>query len=577
MKKFENMTIPGDKWFMVLGIKTIVLTVLYISLHFIGNYNYGDILDPQNTKLEYLSGDQILVVTEFNKTEIILTDSILLNKKLLFSKDSLVRQNIFKYICNLYPDIDLSETKKLKEFITVMDLNNIKPLLSKYPIRIHSLFWLGNKWIYLELTFWALFGVLANLLYNVAEQIRNKSFTKYEIPVHVAKILYSPFCVIIIYICYNTINEQPHDIQYTLYSLAVAFLLGFFSGRMIDLLNRIKDLLLPLGKSSTDNTTGATATETEIENLPVAGTEIIEEAMSEKGEEWINSFPNVTGFSIRNKIIEGTESKDIALIFKVNKKEAELEFGKIPKLISFTAKDGKKYKIITDVLEEPIPTPNVVAINKSPFPLGTSVSREHSGSTGSVGLIVKKPGDEESKYIISCYHVLCAPELKMQNKTFTNNNNTATIRCASFADNGTNNIGYTIEGKLDSVSDFAVAKLNDGYIINNTIFDWNITPRGLSRVLESDKGKTIKMTGRTSGKKTGKIKSQKAAQLITYTGASQYFSKLIEIDPISQGGDSGTAVIDENDCVIGLIIAGNKFSSYVLPLNEFMNTNKYFI
>jgi hypothetical protein len=314
-----------------------------------------------------------------------------------------------------------------------------------------------------------------------------------------------------------------------------------------------------------------------VENLIPATPKIIEEFIKEKGIEWVNSFPNVTGFAIRNKIADGKETNECALIFKVAKKEIELAFGKIPKLIKYHSDDGASYKIITDVIEEDIPISNIVAINKSPFPLGNSVSREHSAGTGSIGLLVKKVGDDSSKFIVSCYHVLCAPELKLGNKTFVNYNDSASIRAASFVDNGTNNIGFTIEGKMDSVSDFAVAKIREGYEVSNIIFDLNLSPKGLSQVISTDKGKSVKMCGRTSGKKMGKIKSHFAPQTIKYTDSSQFFNRLIEIDPIAQPGDSGTAVLDSNDCVIGLLIGSSSVSSYVIPINDFINTNKYYL
>jgi hypothetical protein len=315
----------------------------------------------------------------------------------------------------------------------------------------------------------------------------------------------------------------------------------------------------------------------EIINYEKATPEIIEETIKTNGENLIESFPNVTGLSVRNKIIEGRETQDCALIFKVIRKDVNLSYGMIPSYLIFKSLDGKTYKIITDVIEEKPPENNgaAVAFDDSPFPLGNSISREFDLSTGSCGLLLNKLGGDQDKYLMSCYHVFCAPELKCNNKTFSGNS--ANLRCASVEDNGTNIVGEVVEGLMNITSDFAISRIDKNFQFKNSLFGWEVSPENFAWVLPRDKGRIIKMSGRTSGKRQGKIKSHYSSQKVYYCNRkiTQYFTGLVEIDNISKGGDSGAAVLDENDNVIGLIIASNLESSYVLPVRDYIINNNY--
>src|SRR6185436_6610183 len=476
------------------------------------------------------------------------------------------------YLHTSYREMESEDSVKLDNFIDAFSKEQLIIMLPKYPFRLCSYFWLNQNWVYLEIVFWCLFGVFCNLLYHTSENIKNRKFKKTEVYVQIAKLFYSPFCVIIIYSCYNKINSgQEYDLQYSVNSIVVAFLLGFFSGRMIDLLNRIKDILLPLGKGSSD-------TESPTEDLPNATEEIIQEAIQKKGGEWVNSFPNVTGFSVRNKISEGKDAGIPALIFKVQQKE-DVQFGNIPEEIPYESANGKKYKIITDVVLEKIPKAHFAIKDSSPFELGISISREDDlNNFGTVGLLLEKNNDSShKKYLISCYHVFCSNELMNNNKSFSPNNSNANLRCAALKDDGTNIIGSVIQGELSSEFDFAIAKINDGFVFKNNLFNSNIIPSGFKTLVPEDKGKSVKICGRTSEHVTGEIISHFASQTIDYgNGITQFLNGLIELTPLSKGGDSGAAVLNEKNEVLGLIVGGDGSTvSYALPVLGYIDNDNY--
>jgi len=278
---------------------------------------------------------------------------------------------------------------------------------------------------------------------------------------------------------------------------------------------------------------------------------------------------------------QGKNTGDYALVFKVTKKEDTLEFGQIPEYIVYTRQsDGKRYKILTDVLEEDIPKPHIAKKDDEPFELGISISREYDNETGTIGLLLKKEGAIGKRYIISCFHVFCAPELRMNNKNIETENQAYLLRSASFEDDGTTIIGWVVKGKIDSDSDFAIAELKEAIRFTNKFYlpeNSNITPTGFKVTTLEDKGKKVKMCGRTSEYQEGVIKSHYASQTINYgNNRNQYLKGLVEITSISKGGDSGAPVIlDGSNEIIGLVVCGNADSTYVLPVSDYIYDNGY--
>lgn len=332
-----------------------------------------------------------------------------------------------------------------------------------------------------------------------------------------------------------------------------------------------------MGKQDEKDGTG-TVSSNEDTQVPFGDVEIITEAMKEKGKEWVESFPYVTGLSVRNKITGSKETNNSALIFKVTKKVEKMNFGSIPDYLVYTSKSGVKYKLPTDVIEEKVTTGSEGRIKRDsmPFPLGNSVSRKNDFSTGSIGLLVKKINEPNTDYIVSCYHVFCAPELANNNKTFKDDGNNAPIMAASEEDDGTNLIGNVVEGVMNIDYDFAVARVKNGIKIENGSSTLKVTPASFGFVFPENQGDSLTLCGRTSGISHGTIKSHSASQTVHYShGRTQYLQGLIEVEKFSEGGDSGGVVINSINSVVGLLIADSPEFSYVLPVKDFLIDNDY--
>lgn len=117
--------------------------------------------------------------------------------------------------------------------------------------RAHSFFWSSPEGSSAEIIFFAVFGVLANLLVKSAEYLRNNNFKQNERWVAYTKLVYGP---IIAWILVTAIAVGWFDLgeyQIGTYSLPLlAFVLGFYSRKTVNLFSRLGDHLLGKAQAS---------------------------------------------------------------------------------------------------------------------------------------------------------------------------------------------------------------------------------------------------------------------------------------------------------------------------------------
>lgn len=184
-------------------------------------------------------------------------------------QDTCGSDKIFDYLSDKY-SLSITERNSLICKFKRYPKKDIPLVLVNYPLKVHSYFWLTEPAIYLEIIAWSLFGLLCSILYHVSEAIRVngiEGFKPSEVPVHIAKIFYAPICAVVIYFSVNVLTAS-NDISTEKFnngSIVLFFILGFFSGRTIELLNKIKDIILPMGKK--DDTNASTATSNGLFNL----------------------------------------------------------------------------------------------------------------------------------------------------------------------------------------------------------------------------------------------------------------------------------------------------------------------
>lgn len=168
-----------------------------------------------------------------------------------YMPDSIKIQKAIQYIFESIPPSDSLVSQKFVKEYSALTVNGFLNALPSITVTTPSYFWLNGDRKYLEVIFWSVFGVLASLLYIASEKMRKNDFKPGELPVYWAKLFYAPLITLIIVFSYKIITssgEAKFD-NTSIEIIIFSFVLGFFSGRAIELLNKIKDVILP-GKSA---------------------------------------------------------------------------------------------------------------------------------------------------------------------------------------------------------------------------------------------------------------------------------------------------------------------------------------
>lgn len=110
--------------------------------------------------------------------------------------------------------------------------------------------------------------------------------------------------------------------------------------------------------------------------------------------------------------------------------------------------------------------------------------------------------------------------------------------------------------------DAAIARPLSDDLIEKRILEIGV-PQGTRDVTL---GARVKKSGRTTGFTTGRIIQIDVTTRVSYEGGTAIFEDQLMAGPMSQGGDSGSAVLDEDDFVIGLLFAGSDATTIMNPI-----------
>ncbi|TXK36465.1 S1 family peptidase [Pontibacter qinzhouensis] len=558
---FKN---ENRNWFYIFGSIFIVLVMIYLLLH------------------NMIQGEEII---NFTKAEIANIEAIIDNtssqldstgkskRNLDIDEREVVKANIREYIVSRYSLTEEFSKTNFGLFLTqYANAGFPTSFLSEYKLKVKSYFWLTENEVFLEIIFWSLFGVLCSLFYYISEAMATGTFEPEQEYVHAAKLFYAPLTALVIYFSINAlISNGEVNLNSLRHGLIIlSYILGFFSGRTIELLSRLKDLLLPTGNREKE--TGRTASGKIFEQLTEDEQHtLILKAIEANDEKWRSKYPNIQAIGSGKKYIDEKKTNLNAIIFTVTNKEDDLNsLDKVPEYVAY---DG--YQIATDVQEVP-----ALITSQSIRALGSGVSRIDSDKFGTIGLkVYRSEGDHKKFFILSCYHVLCRTELLKQELTVSDPHsvNAPEVVCPCKKDDASvmdNIVGKVEFGKLNSYLDAAIAKLPYGSMIENKI--GSITnPSAIYDLKKDDEDNNfyVQTWGWTSKYSTGKVKKIYDNPNIIYEAIGpKVLKELIQVEKISANGDSGAPVFTMAGEVVGIIVGGdNNKISYVLPIRTIIN------
>ncbi len=290
--------------------------------------------------------------------------------------------------------------------------------------------------------------------------------------------------------------------------------------------------------------------------------------MQEKAKPWAMG-KGIQGIGIAEKITDGQKLGVLAIKVYVEKKlpKSKLE-DVVPKNLTVP---GVEEKIETDIQEIGIVTKEPNTIRVRPAIPGFGVGHVNI-TVGTFGCLVRKKDDDETLYILSNSHVL--------------------------ADEGTGAVGDRViqPGKYDggaapgdviaelsqwipfqftstgypNTVDAAIAKVKNKASVTSAIRLIGV-PTGASNRVR--RGMRVQKTGRTTDYTQGIIQDINYRMALNYKkpggGSGRVgLQDLVLCTRFTDGGDSGSAVLDMNKRIVGLHFAGSPSSSIFNKINN---------
>lgn len=266
---------------------------------------------------------------------------------------------------------------------------------------------------------------------------------------------------------------------------------------------------------------------------------------------------NVVGVGIGEKMKEGKRTGRTCLKVYVEKKVAQEKLSKgdlVPPLIS---------QVETDVVEVGKIRPLASNRRKSRPARGGASIGHYKITAGTLGCLVKDKKTGRT-LMVSNNHVLA-------------NSNEAkkgdAILQPGAADGGKNPQDKIAELERWIAIDFGTKANTVDAAVALPLNDKDVSPEisfiGIPKgTVKGKVGLVIQKTGRTTDHTLGEIKDINATMRVDYDGQTALFRNQILTSAMSQGGDSGSLVLDQKRRAVGLLFAGSDLVTLCNPIED---------
>lgn len=260
------------KWFTFVALFLLAWIGLYLFAHLEkvhGGYQYTRFTTPQIQQINRILYENNQNNTVDNKAEnatavveydTVSNDSIIEVSRPVAAKqiapanicdDSCHISKAMIYIRSEFDNkINEDQLSVIRQYISSFGSQEVGLFLAEIKVKIKSYFWLTGPFVYLEVVFWVIIGVACSILFAIGNSSREKgttvAFSDKDIPYQIAKLFYAPCCTIILVLSYNYIKHRNViEVNTNEGMIVFSFISGLFSGRLMSLLERFKDVLLP--------------------------------------------------------------------------------------------------------------------------------------------------------------------------------------------------------------------------------------------------------------------------------------------------------------------------------------------
>ena len=280
------------KWFGMLVLLLVIWTGIYLVAHsgngiYGAGYEYATLSNQQVRQVNRILADDnpLQVIVPNSATRV--TPGTLIDSASSFSAgpneinfntapgcDRPCRADKVLLFLNHEFDNKISpeQAQAIRQYIGTFNNQDVGVFLADYKIKLRSYFWLAGPLIYAESIFWVIAGVICSLMFAVGAAMSSRGkriFNGKQVISQLARMFYAPFLTIVILLAYNYFSNNT-----TLSSnlgqgiIIFAFIMGLFSGRVMNFFDRLKQLILP----SEENAVMAIPVAGSTVNIPVANT-----------------------------------------------------------------------------------------------------------------------------------------------------------------------------------------------------------------------------------------------------------------------------------------------------------------
>lgn len=272
-------------------------------------------------------------------------------------------------------------------------------------------------------------------------------------------------------------------------------------------------------------------------------------------------YKNIRGTAVGEKWVNGKPVGQEALLIFVQEKVVKSDIGKhsMDKLIPEEI-DG----VPTDIIEVGHITKQNLRSKIRPIEPGYSCG--HGEATGTIGGFFYD--SENTPVILSNNHVVA------------NENNAKVgelIYQPGLADSKDKNKIGTLKKfkkliKTDNTHDSAIVAIDKSILNSNLVKPiYPIINQGITGFGEPSVNMQVQKCGRTTGYTNGRIIGVNGTFSVEYDFGLAKFTKCVIMTSMSQGGDSGSVVLDMNMNAVGLLFAGSPKVSLANPIDIVQN------
>jgi hypothetical protein len=250
---FPNMRV-GKMMLWVFVALLAGAAIVYVNVHKVATGPSSQIGETEQpgTRIDVIEASKLLTLVQVELDAVENADdagnqwnivSDRCQKLLAILRPASLSLNTMKYAGELEAYIDArkpGEVKARLESLAEAVMEDFREQPGRY-------FWVSGPKRWLEIAFWAYFGVLVGVIFYLAQQLKQGMFDRQDIPSMIGEIVIAPIvtCVVFFLFAYTGITEFSSTDTSIFIVLGFSFIFGYAIRRTVGLLDSLKRRILP--------------------------------------------------------------------------------------------------------------------------------------------------------------------------------------------------------------------------------------------------------------------------------------------------------------------------------------------